>query len=78
MTECEDLVCHAAELAYEFQVESLTIFEFEEDERTLSRHMMRLWSNFAKHGNPNGDITVSKLMLFLTIDKEKHVFLNVS
>lgn len=56
MEECEDLVCHAAELAYEFQVESLTTYTFEENERLLSKHIMRLWSNFAKFSDPNGSL----------------------
>ena len=65
MPMCEDLVCHAAELAYEFQVETLTTYTFEENERILSKHIMRLWSNFAKFSNPNGNLQVRSLQILV-------------
>lgn len=52
---CYDKVCHAAELPYVFNMENLTTYRYEEDERIMSARMAYYWTNFAKYGNPNGD-----------------------
>ncbi|CAK8694998.1 crystal protein-like [Clavelina lepadiformis] len=51
---CFDRVCHAAELAYLFNVEQMTTFTFTEEERVFSKRLIWYWTNFAKYGNPNG------------------------
>ena len=56
---CNDKVCHSAEVAYEFDVSSLLNYDYTEKEKDLSTHMLTLWSNFAKYGNPNGNVQVS-------------------
>ena len=52
---CYDRVCHAAEIAYLFGVESLTEFQFTYNEEELSSRLIKYWSNFAKYSDPNGD-----------------------
>ena len=54
LEECTNRVCHAAELAYVFGVVELTDFEYTPEEKTLSDHMIKYWTNFAKYANPNG------------------------
>ena len=51
---CFDKVCHAAELAYVFNVEDLTTYAYTSNERFLSKRMVWYWTNFAKYGTPNG------------------------
>lgn len=51
---CFDAVCHAAELPYVFNVENLTVHEYDQHERVLAKRMIFYWTNFAKYGNPNG------------------------
>lgn len=60
--ECFDRVCHAADLAYVFGIESLTEFEYTDEERQLSKRMIEYWTNFAKYSNPNGEDGTSELM----------------
>ena len=52
MPLCFDKVCHAAELAYLFGIETLTTFEFTQGERELSDRMISYWTNYAKYGDP--------------------------
>uniref|UniRef100_H2XX17 Carboxylesterase type B domain-containing protein n=2 Tax=Ciona intestinalis TaxID=7719 RepID=H2XX17_CIOIN len=52
--QCFYRVCHAAELAYLFNVEPLTTFEYTEEEKVLSERFAWYWTNFAKRAHPNG------------------------
>ena len=47
-------VMHGDEISYVFGEPLLPEFNFTEPERTLSRKLLRYWSNFAKYNNPNG------------------------
>lgn len=40
-----------------FNMENLTVYRYDEQERVMSNRMVYYWTNFAKYGNPNGDLT---------------------
>lgn len=57
---CYDAVCHAAELPYVFNIENLTIYEYDPAERILAQRMIYYWTNFAKYADPNGPPSQSR------------------
>ncbi|XP_077496731.1 acetylcholinesterase-like isoform X2 [Amblyomma americanum] len=46
-------VIHGAEVAFVFGEPLNDTLEYDENDKTVSRRMMRYWANFAKTGNPN-------------------------
>ncbi|KAH7731513.1 Protein Y71H2AM.13 [Aphelenchoides avenae] len=46
---------HCTELGYLFGVGILQDFTYNDDDRRMMELTTRLWTNFAKYGNPNGD-----------------------
>ncbi|KJH46724.1 hypothetical protein DICVIV_07213 [Dictyocaulus viviparus] len=45
---------HCTELAYIFAVGIVSSFEFNDEDRRMLELTTRMWTNFAKYGNPNG------------------------
>ena len=45
---------HGEELAFLFHNAPLAGFHYTEDEEELSQQLITYWTNFARHGNPNG------------------------
>ena len=44
--------CHADDLGYLFHIDQLTAVDQKSDERRTIERMVKMWTNFAKVGNP--------------------------
>lgn len=64
---------HCTDLTYLLDIRFLMNFSFDEQDNKMIANMTKLWTNFAKYGNPNGtsDATSEKLPFeWLAVDDE--------
>ncbi|KHJ81712.1 hypothetical protein OESDEN_18600 [Oesophagostomum dentatum] len=72
---------HCTELTYLFGVSIVFGFQFTEADNRMIDLMTRLWTNFAKYGNPNGpyeDSTVLDFMWEPTTKADSSKYLRIS
>lgn len=55
---CANVACHSGDLPYIFNNVELANLQFNEKEKRLARRMGTYWTNFAKYGNPNGQVSL--------------------
>lgn len=53
LNNCQNNACHGADIPYLFQ-NVRKVFPLKPEEMSLENDLLVYWTNFAKHGNPNG------------------------
>jgi len=75
----EDGPYHADELPFLFDVEEFpTVKNFTEEEKHLSRQMIKYWANFAKYGNPSPKNDNSDIPIWNPVTLESGGFMNLT
>lgn len=74
-------VIHGYEIEFVFGLPLEKRLNYTDEEKNLSRRMMRYWANFARSGNPNhnqdGSIDNRRRWPMFTLAEQKHVGLNL-
>merc|ERR1719188_1908056 len=75
----EDGPYHADELPFLFDVEEFpTVKNFTEEEKHLSRQMIKYWANFAKYGNPSPKNDNSDIPIWNPVTLESGGYMNLT
>lgn len=63
LNNCQNNACHGADVPYLFQ-NVRKVFPLKTEEMRLENDLLVYWTNFAKHGNPNGVRTNSSVAVW--------------
>ncbi|XP_062616632.1 crystal protein-like [Saccostrea cucullata] len=68
MENCHDNACHGGDIPYLFQ-NLQKVFPLNQEEIRLENDILIYWTNFAKHGNPNGASTNNSSVVWPSYDQ---------
>ncbi|XP_053331523.1 cholinesterase-like [Spea bombifrons] len=71
-------VIHGAILPFMFGKPLIADRNFTEEEKSLSKNIMKFWANFARHGTPHGDSEKDFIWLPYKKEEEKYAVLKAS